>query len=568
MQVVSLRPVPIAIALTTLALLLGAGSGVDPATAAEAFFPPLPPPTQVSRQLTLQQAAQAGLVKMQAKGGSEGDAVSLELEAKQVHAPIVVTIHAEVTVEPGKTPEEEGAVRQLTTLIQQQAQADLDRNAYKTSGGDPLSFVLDYRYRTPEEPPRPNFHQIKIINPNVDLEEPDPRYRNAVNRGAVPNGETPVDATFSSYQLQPSVMAHEAMHLAGIGDRYGDFYVVGGREYPLPKLGMNPRELKEFAISHKLPPPPQGHGKSGNEPGTDKCDMMGVGEDLSCHKLAQRDVDWLASQAGVQVVTTAGESLLDKESERQNFGVAFKTTVFAAPGSTTVAPGVAVYCLDHDRFFPLTSGFDVGPQLSELPGYAGAAKLLALNGANQPGLNDSVTGMQAAIWNITDGTPLATSGSAEESRALMAQAGVAEDSVPGGSPPIADPNAAAPTTGAIGADGAVLPAIPAQPIASPPPFRFYGAQLYPKKFPPGAAKAQLLVGTTGAVEGLSVQVQHKVKKKWQKVKTISRKLTPGRVPVGLGFGKLKPGKYRLLVAVSGGPETATAQTVPFSVKSR
>jgi hypothetical protein len=101
----------------------------------------------------------------------------------------------------------------------------------------------------------------------------------------------------------------------------------------------------------------------------------------------------------VSVLANPGDLLLNKNSSNQNYGVGFRTTVFAAPGSTTVARGVSVYCIDH-----------------------------SLSGGMQQNLDDTPIGMLAAVWNLTDGSPLATSGTAAESRALMAQAGVAEDS--------------------------------------------------------------------------------------------------------------------------------------------
>ena len=161
---------------------------------------------------------------------------------------------------------------------------------------------------------------------------------------------------------------------------------------------------------------------------------MGSWATCDCRRISRRDLDWFESQAGVQVIAHPGDLLLNKDQSKQNMGVGFQTTVFAAPGSTTVANDIAAYCIYYDRFFPLAESFDVGPSGAELPGYDGVVKLLQLNAALQPSLDETITGMQAAIWNLTDGSPLDTSGTAEESLALLAQAQVAEDSVPRGLP--------------------------------------------------------------------------------------------------------------------------------------
>ncbi len=175
--------------------------------------------------------------------------------------------------------------------------------------------------------------------------------------------------------------------------------------------------------------------------------------------------------------------------------------------------------------------------------------------------------MQAAIWNLTDASPLDTSGTAEESRALMSEAGVTENSVPGGLPPIDNPNAEAPTTGAVDLSGAVLPPLPAEAAESPPSFRLYTAALYPNHLH-GAGKlhADLLLGASGEVSGATIVLQRKQGKRWRKLKTLpERKIESGTAPLQLTLGKLDPGKYRLQVTVAG--PYGIPQTLPaaFSV---
>ena len=548
------------------ALLLGVAPA-QPARAAVAYFPTTPPPTQVAREMTLQQASRAGIVKLQAKGGGEGDSVSMQLDGKKVKGTIVVTVRAEMTVWAHKTQPEREAIRDLVPYLREKTEAELNRRKYKTSKGEPVRFLLDWQYREPEEVARSNYHQVKMIDPNLDLIKPHPNYRSRVHGRGVPNSSVATTATFSTSAEIP-VLAHETMHLAGLDDRYTDFYEVGGKKYPLPKAGMKPSEVEKFAKTHQPPLKTNGKVTSGDIPETDRCDMMGAHASAACRKLSKRDLDWYESQAGVLVKAKPGELLLNKSASKQNFGVAYESSVFAPLGSTTVANGIAVYCIDHDRFFPLDEGFDVGPSAAELPGYEGVAKLLSLNAQVQPNLTESVLGMQAAIWNLTDGTPLETSGTADESRALMAQAGVAENSVPGGLPALEDPNAGTETTGAVDAAGALLPPIAATEAEPPPLVRVYAAQLYPKRLRAGRnLHADLLLGTGGPVENLALRVQRKAGKRWKTIRKLgTRKLATGTTSVPVGFGTLRTGSYRLLIAASGSLGDPAVQRLPFKVQ--
>ena len=161
---------------------------------------------------------------------------------------------------------------------------------------------------------------------------------------------------------------------------------------------------------------------SKNTPGTERCDIMGTGMFDNCRKITRRDLDWIESQAGVQITARPGELLLNKDASRQNMGVGFETKVYAEPGSTTTARGISVYCIDKSRFFPLDEGFDVLGPAREVPGYAPLATLLELSGRIQPSLEETPPGMLNAVWNVTDAASLEFSGSAEQSRALLAQA--------------------------------------------------------------------------------------------------------------------------------------------------
>lgn len=554
--------------LATAVTVALAGAGT--ANAATAYFPGVPPATQITQDLTMQQAAQQGLIKLQAKGGSEGDAVSLELDGKTVHAPITVTIRVEMTSKERLTPPEREALRDLVPYIQTQTQAELNHVPYKTSSGDPVKFVLDYRWREPEETPRSNYHQVLIVDPLRDLPEPEPDYRSGVDELVKPNSTQTSTGTFGTNNLEPVVLAHESLHLAGLDDRYADFYRVGGKDYPMPDRGMAPSAVKAYASNHKppLPGPPAGKVIVKDIPKTDRCDEMGTGARRKCRRISQRDIDWLGGQSGVQVTAQPGDLLLNKDPSRQNFGVGFQTIVFAAPGSKTVANGIFVYCLDHDRSLPIAESFDVGPTASELPGYAGVLALLQLNARTATSLDDTLVGMQAALWNLTDASPLQSSGTAQESQALMAQAGVTANSVPGGLPAIANPNAGSADTGTVDASGAVVPTIPAEPATTPSSVRIAAAELFPTQLRASrAARADLLLSTVGEISRMTLRVQRRVGGRWKAVRTL-----PGSVPdagqttLSLALGRLTRGRYQLLITVAGADGDPVVQPVAFTVR--
>ena len=536
-----------------------------------AYFPNTRAPVQIAREVNLQRAAQAGVVKLESKGGGEGDAVSLELTGKQIPGDVTVTVRAEFTVPDRLDEENRAAVRDGLAEIAAKTEAELNRIAYKSSGGDTIRFKVQYQYRDPNTPPDLGYHQVRLVNPTRDLAEPDPDYRSNVEGLGKPNvSEEALDATFTFGDLaSPSSLAHESLHLIGLDDRYSDFYRAGGQDYPLPRTGMSPADVRSWARAHKprLAAPPSGKVIQKNLKGVDRCDVMGTGFESACRRITQRDLDWLASQAGLQVTAEPGDLLLNKDPSRQNFGVAYRSVVFAGPGETTVANGVAVYCLDHDRLFPFGGGFDVGAKSTELPGYEGVARLLALNATIQPSLTESVAGMQAAIWNLTDASPLETSGTAEASRALMAQAGVAEDSVPGGLPALGNPNAGSPSTTTVGAAGAVLPSVPARDV-TPALVRLDAAQLYPARLRAGRrVYGDLALTVGGRAEQVAVRVERRAGRRWRKVRTFAaRPLDTEVTPVSLAFGRLRAGAYRLVVSVSGRIGAPAVKRVSFRVR--
>lgn len=555
------------------ALIASAAAGAGPASAQDftAFFPARRPAVQVDRHVTLQQAAQAGLIKLESKGGGEGDAVSLELDGnKRIRGDVTITLRVEITVPPRLTAENRAIVRDLILQLEQSTEAELNHIAYRTKDGDAVRFKLDWEFREPEKLPDPSYNQVTLIDPAMDSPNGDPTYRSRVFGRGIPNA---VDETrmgfWSTTDPSAKTLAHESMHLMGLPDHYGDVYRIGNRDYPLPKRGMSPEEVRAWARAHhpRLPGPPAGNVASKNLKGYDACDFMGTNTTSECRRISQGDIDWFASQAGIEVAAEPGDLLLNKDPARQNFGVSFNTVVFATPGSTTVANGIAVYCLDHDRSFPFGGGFDVGPKGVELPGYEGVVKLLQLNAKLQTTLNDSLPGMQAAIWNLTDGSPLETSGTATESRTLMAQAGVSENSVPGGLPALADPNAGSPDTGAVDAASTVLTPVETSLAKAPLSVFLSSAQLFPNRFSARSALfADLVVTAQGDVKQVGLRIERRVRRRWRAIRTLrSRVLTDDSGALSVSLGRLGAGSYRLVISAPSTQGASAVLRVPFAV---
>lgn len=567
--------------LRKTALLLGVAVlnliAAQPAGAVgTAFFPSTPTPVQITRNLSLQEAAQDGVLVLGAKGGYEGDSVLLELAGRQVKGPITVTVHEEMYPEPARTPAEKEAIKKQVEKLDEQTEKELNKRHYKTRRGEAINFVMDWKYREPNEPPTPNYDQVKVINPLKDLKEPNPEYRSGTDETGIPNNPHVVTATFGTNDLNPVVLAHETLHLVGLDDRYADVYRYKGREIPLPESGMEPAALAKYLSGLKppIPPPPRGEVGSKPTPGTGRCDIMGPGFENACRKISRRDLKWIESQAGVSVETKPGEVLLNKDSSSQNLIVGYPTRVFAAPGETTVAPGVSTYCIDHSKLIPFGSNFDVGPPASAVPGFEAIGKLLELNGQLQSSLTEPVGLMQNVIWNQTDGSSLGgVVGGPEQvaqAQELLSKAGVAENTSGSGPTHFGDPNAGSAATAAVDASGNVLPTEPAAEAPVPPSIRIAVATLEPKVLPAAqAAPSTLVVAASGIVFELALKLQSHVGNRWRAVKSLpTRKLVSGTKSFRLNFGRLKPGQYRLLVTVSGPEGEAETAATPLTVRAK
>lgn len=563
--------------------LLGAMGGAS--ASALTFFPGTgqygsPPATQISRNFTLKDAAQRGLVKLTSKdNGFQGDDVSIELTNKKVRAPVTVTIHAEFTT-LGPPREDQANLPTFVAQIARSTEADLNGLKLKADNGDPIQFKLDWQYRAWNAQPQPNFHQVTVIDPNSDLIEPDSKFRSQFDHAGKPNEQGNImHGLFTARTLsQQPVLDHETLHMAGLADHYHDFYKVGNKTYPIPGRALKPSELEKFARNHKPPLPTNGKVVTLGDPGGDPCDIMGGGEFKSCHRVIKSDRKFLSDQAGIVVSVAPGDILLNKDTGpgglgspgSQDFVVGYPTRIFATSGGTTTAPGISVYCIDFHLAPPAkTNKFDVLGPVTEQPGLDPLAKLISINAAQQTSLTEPVPGMQTAIWNVTDNQEIDESPAfgAAEARAILNQAGIAEDSYPNGLPQTLDPNAGSPNTRAVSQSG-VLDTIPSKKTKRHPTTTIRFGKLYPTPLHArGAIRADLLVTVQGIASRLGIKIQQRKGGKWSRSRKLGkkRKIKAGDNVLGLKLRRLGAGRYRLKLAAGKGKSGATFH-VPFKVR--
>jgi hypothetical protein len=554
--------------------LVAVGTGAPVAWAAEARVPDPPPPTQVSRDLTLTDAARRGVVKLRAKGVISGDGVSVRVDGRRIKGPITVTAHVEFF--PPSDRQDPAALRNVMPQVQQAVTNKLNRVSYRTSKGDAVRFAVDFQVRGRGDAPTPGYHQIELIDP-ARLSPPNPHYRSNADHAGTPNSSDPAAVVHGHFAIDDvsRVWPHEILHVMGLDDRYQDVYQVGGRRYPLPDRGLDndPAALAAWARSHAPPlaPPPAGRVRSVNTPHTGACDIMGTGLRSDCGRVSPRDINFLAAQAGVQVTAEPGDIMLDKNSAGQTYGVGFRTIVFAPPGRSTTAEGISVYCIDGHKNVPSQETFDVLGPARNVPGMERLATLLALSGRRQTSLTFPPPGMLAAVWMVTDGRRLAdgvlfeTNASEDQARALLTEAGVPEEAAPG-LPHLTTVNAGSPDTGSVTTTG-VEPAIPPGPQAAPPAARLSWGTLYPNVIKARRRqRAELVLSVGGAGMTVRLTVERRVRGHWRRVGSLRQRRVrvPGEDVSSVHVPKLGPGHHRIVATpTTGGPPVL----IPFDVRA-
>jgi hypothetical protein len=500
---------------------------VAPSTAA---CPPGQSPTTISRRMGLDEAAALGVVELTAKGGYNGDAVAVDAKWKPTDVPVTVQIDIEFGSHPGGP-----------TAAQVEASIESRLPARTAIDGTQVKFDIVARGRAPGAAPSPCFHQVQLLK--------DADYRgDAGEAGQNPlttpqGGEWP---TGRGAVGDRQIWTHEALHFAGLGDRYGSFFKVGKKLYPIPEdVDIDDKKaLEEWAKSQGLD---VNAGKAGTKalPGHEQ-DIMG---DVfkGTEKLFQIDVDTFAVIGADELTIEGkpGDLLLNKEATAQNLAVGAPFELTVKPGKDGHADGLVAYCIDLHRHSPSEGqGYDVlgsaGAQAQPAMQYL--QRVLDVAASLQPLALTETPGAQDAVWRITDDSFV------DDGAAILALAGVPEMTFD--APHFANPNAGSPLTRAVSETG-VLP--------RPPPAPFVSAlRLRPARLPAGKAVAvKIRITLRGARDRVRFELQRRKRGQWRRLKRLgARKLRPGVAKLHLQLPPLPQGAFRLVVI--GDASSATA----------
>jgi hypothetical protein len=489
-----------------------------PSTAA---CPPGQGPTTISRRLPLDKAAELGVVNLTAKGGFAGDAVAVDAKWKPTDAPVTVQIDIEFGSYPGGP-----------TASQVEASIESRLPSRTAIDGTKVKFDIVARARAPGASPSPCFHQVQLLKDadyrgDAGFADENPLVKPQAGewptgRGAVGNRQ---------------IWTHEALHFAGLGDRYKSFFKLGKKLYPIPDdIDLEDKKaLEKWAKSQKLD---LSAGKVGTKalPGHAQDIMGDVFKGIE--KLLQIDVDTFAIIGANELTIEGkpGDLLLNKQAIEQNLmvGAPFELTV--RPGKDGHADGLVAYCIDLGRHSPSSGqGYDVlgsaGEQPQESMHYL--QRLADLGASLQAEPLTVPSGVQDAIWRITDESPPFESG-----EAILALAGIPD--VTFNAPHFNNPNAGSPTTGAVSTTG-VLPA--------PPPTPYVRAlRARPAKLIAGKARAvKVKIVLRGARDKVRFELQRRKRRQWHRLKRLgTRKLRPGSARFRLRLPPLRHGLFRLI----------------------
>lgn len=495
---------------------------------------PCPPgqgPTTISRRISLDEAAQHGIVELTAKGGFAGDAVAVDANWQATDKPVTVKVNIEFSSYPGGP-----------TASQVEASIESRLPPRTAVDGTKVKFDIAAHARAAGAAPLPCFHQVTLLK--------DPGYRGDAGLADEDPLVTPQAGEWPTGRgavKDRQVWTHEALHFAGLGDRYATFFKVGKKLYPIPDDvdTDDKKQLEEWAKEQKLD---VNAGKVGTKPlPGHKQDIMGE-VFKGTEKLQQFDVDTFAIVGANELTIEGkpGDLLLNKQAVEQNLmvGAPFELTV--KPGKNGHVDGMVAYCIDLSRHSPSPGQvYDVlgsaGDQAQESMHYLQRVADVGATLQTEPltGLLD----VQGAIWRITDESlPF------EAEEAILAMAGVPD--ITFDAPHFTDPNAGSPTTGAVSTTG-VLPL--------PPPIPYVkGLHLRPTKLAAGKRlTVQVEVALSGAGDRVRLELQRRKGRRWHRLKRLgARKLRPGATKFRLHLPVLRRGAFRL-VAI-GKSSSATA----------
>ncbi len=489
-----------------------------PSTAA---CPPGQGPTTISRRIGLDEAAQLGIVELTAKGGYAGDAVAVDAKWQGTNKPVTVKVNIEFSSYPGGP-----------TASQVEATIESRLPPRTAVDGTKVNFDIVAHARAPGASPLPCFHQVELLknrNYRGDAGFADENPLVKPQAGRWPTGRGAVE--------DRQIWTHEALHFAGLGDRYRSFFKVGKKLYPIPD-DVNISDKKNLAEWAKEQNLDVNAGKAGTRPvpGFEKDIMAEVFK--GNEKLQQYDVDSFAiiGDDELTIEGKPGDLLLNKQAEEQNLmvGAPFELTV--KPGKPGHVDGLVAYCIDLDRHSPSAGNkYDVlgsaGAQPQESMQYL--QRVADLGATLQTEALTASFAVQDAIWRITD-----ESSPYESSAAILAMAGVPD--IAFNAPHFTNPNAGSPTTGAVSATGVLPP---------PPPVPYVmRLQVRPKKLAVGKRRTvKATVSVSGAPDKVRLELQRRRGHGWHRLKRLgARQLRPGATKLRLHLPPLRRGAFRIV----------------------
>ncbi|MDO8210615.1 hypothetical protein [Conexibacter sp. CPCC 206217] len=545
---------------------------------------PLPPATEISQPLSLQEAAAAGIVDLRPKGGFGGDSVAVDLTGARVRgAPVVATVRIEfLGTQKDGTPWPQSKADEIAAAIARRLAGS------KSSDGTPFSVEVVARVRAGSDPltgGTPGYHQIVL--------EDRPRASDASmvsGRPFGPNGEK--SGSWGTNETT-TTLAHETGHLLGIGDRYTarkpEWIGPDGQHVKLPEYrgaGGDMRAMNAWwdSVVRASDALDARYGRGDIQPGIPRGgenDIMADGTGAEHDKpIIPGDVDRLIASAGVRMRANPGDVLANKSAEDQNMVVGAPLDLYAPKGGTVHRDGLFAYCIDLHRHVPKTEGrFDVlGPAAAlatTYPQYAALQQIVDEIARRQAdpavGLGGPL-GANDAIWAVTDASPL----SSPEGEAILAAAGVAFDAAAfAGSPHFVDPNAAGATTAGVSPTG-VLPAVAADrtPPALDPALALPAARLGYLRLRSGRVRANRRTAVTlrSLQDGSATRWSVTLQRRGGSLKS-ARTLPALTLPAGpdvnvIRLPRLKRGHYRLVLSSPDGGTRRLAVTAVVVRKKR